>query len=261
MTVLDLATELDIESELDVEAELDVESEPSSYLNAKPPHLVRSPRTRRLTRGWLRRHRVAAPLLALLVVAGLALTSTIVGLVSTDTSAATGAPTTSVPLAVPAPGSAGGLPRHDPSVHNAAMLALVAEFARRFTTVTGSLSGQPSGLYREPGAVDPASGEPAWIMYLGQNSATPLGAPDVTISRVMAALTGSSAPGSSWPVTAGPLGGTAHCALAAFGTTSVSLCAWATEHSIGALMSPTADTRGNELAVLMPLMRADLQPG
>ena len=31
--------------------------------------------------------------------------------------------------------------------------------------------------------------------------------------------------------------------------------------TFGALMSPTADTKGDELAVLLPQMRLDLQPG
>ncbi|HWF82656.1 MAG TPA: hypothetical protein VN695_18930 [Streptosporangiaceae bacterium] len=234
---------------------------PSSYLDAKPPHLTRSPRTRQLAASRWLRYRVAGPLLALLIVAGLALTSAIVVLVGAGLSGATGAPAASVPLAVPAPEMAGGMPRHELPLHNAAIHALIAEFTSRFAAVAGSQAGQPAALYREPGAVDPATGEPAWVMYLGQNSATTLGPPGATISRMMTALTGTSAPDSFWPVATGPFGGSARCAIARFGATSVSLCAWATPNTIGALMSPTADTRGNELATLMPLMRADLQPG
>jgi len=200
-------------------------------------------------------------MLALLSVAGLALTTVIVGLVKVGVTWSSGEAAATIPLAEPAPALAGGLPQRDKPVHNAMTLQLIAKFTSRFAAVSGSGSGQPAAFYRELGSIDFASNGPGWVMYLGHNSTASLGAPAVTIGRVMAALTGSSAPDSSWPAAPGALGGSARCAITPFGTTIVSLCAWATDHTIGALMSPRADTRGDELAVLMPQMRRDLQPG
>jgi hypothetical protein len=253
-------------SALDLETELELDGEfatpPSSYLDAEPPHrtrprLTRTDRPKRISR--LRRW-VAVPLLALLVVAGLALTSVIAGLVRVGMNAASGASAASSPLVVPAPAVAGGLPRRYLPVRDLSAQQLIGEFIRRFSSVAGSYTGPPAALYREPGTIDMAN-EQGWVMYLGHNSVASLGTPNVTIGRVMAALTATSAPETSWPTAPGPRGGSTRCAVTLFGTTTVTLCAWATEHTIGALMSPTADTRGNELAVLMPVMRLDLQPG
>jgi hypothetical protein len=286
VTDLGLATELDLDAEFDLAADLDLAAGPdldarpvTSYLDAKPPHRLRSPRPTphgrtphgrtprgrpgagrpRRERGLGRR--VALPMLALLVVAGLVLTAVTVGLVNLGLATATGNFAAATPLVVPAPAVAGGLPRHYQPVTSTVTQGLFTEFVQRFTAISGSYSGQPTGLYREPGTIDLATDDPGWVMYLGYNSATALRAPSATITQLMADLTGSSAPGSSWPVAPGPRGGSARCAIASFGGTMVSLCAWATGRTMGALMSPTSDTRGKELAVLMPRMRLDLQPG
>lgn len=235
---------------------------PSSYLDAKPPHRT-TPRLRRADRprrNCRLRRWVAVTVLALLVVVGLTLTSVIVGLVRAELNAASGATAASSPLVVPAPAMAGGLPRRYLPVRDPQARQLIAEFIRRFTTVAGSDTGSPAALYREPGTIDMAN-QLGWVMYLGHNSAANLGTPNDTIGRVMAALTATSVPETSWPAAPGLRGGSAQCALTLFGTTTVTLCAWATGHTMGALMSPTADTKRNELAVLMPLMRLDLQPG
>lgn len=243
--------------DLDLDLDLDLQTPSSSYLNAKPPHRTRSPRA-----GGLRRRRlVAVPMLALLVIAGLVLTGVIVRLVKAGMSSASGASAASSPLVVPAPALAGGLPRRYLPMRDLATQQLIAEFIGRFTAVSGTYTGRPAALYREPGTIDLPTGEPGWVMYIGYNSAASLGAPGSTISRVMSDLTGSSAPDSSWRVASGQRGGSSACAIASFGATPVSLCAWATEHTVGALMSPASDTKGNELAALMPLMRLDLQPG
>jgi hypothetical protein len=258
--VATLGLKTDFDSELDLDDEF--AALPSSYLDAKPPHRARPPLSRAESRQRGRRLRrwVPVPVLALLVVAGLVLTSAIVGLVRTGMNAASGASAASSPLVVPAPALAAGLPRRYLPVTDTATQQLIAEFIRRFTAVTGTFTGHPAALYREPGTVNLAN-QQGWVMYLGHNSAASLGPPDITIGRVIAVLTGTSAPGTSWPTTPGPRGGRAECAVTQFGTTTVTLCAWATAHTIGALMSPTADTRRNELALLMPLMRLDLQPG
>lgn len=248
---------------LGLKTELDGEfaTLPSSYLDAKPPHRTRRRRLRRADRPQRNsgpRRWVAVPVLVLLIVVGLALTSVIVGLVRAGMNAASGAATASSPLVVPAPAMAGGLPRRFLPVRDPEARQLIAEFIRRFATVAGGDTGSPAAFYREPGTIDLAN-QLGWVMYLGHNSAASLGTPDVTIGRVMAALTATA--GASWPTAPGLRGGSAQCALTLFGTTTVTLCAWATEHTMGALMSPTADTKRNELAVLMPVMRLDLQPG
>lgn len=251
------ATVAALDLDLDPDPELDLQAPSSSYLDAKPPHRTRSPRA-----GDRRPRRlVAVPVLALLVIAGLVLTGVIVRLVRAGMSSASGASAASSPLVVPAPALAAGLPRRYSPVRDLATQQLIAQFISRFTAVSGSHTGRPAAIYREPGTIDLPTGEPGWLMYIGYNSAASLGAPDSTIGRVMTDLTGSSAPDSSWRVAPGPRGGSSACAIASFGATPVSLCAWATEHTVGALMSPTSDTKGNELAALMPLMRLDLQPG
>jgi hypothetical protein len=205
---------------------------------------------------------MAMPVLALLAlaVAGLGLTGTIVAMVKADIRASTAEPSSSGSLLVPAPALADGLPARQQPVTNTGMRKLIAEFSRRFAAVAGGASGQPDALYREPGTIDLATNEPGWVMYQGRNSATNLGAPGVTTRRVAAGLAGSSGPGSSWPVAQVGVGGSARCSIAHFAGASVSLCVWATDDTIGALMSPTADTRANELARLMAAMRIDLQP-
>lgn len=230
----------------------------TSYLDAQPPHLAR-----RAARGRRRasqpRRKLAVPVLVILGVVALALTVAIVTLVNVLRSA--GDQSAERPLIVPAPPMAGGLPRHYWPEHNTTTLRLIADFKRRFSAISGSYPGQPAGVYREPGTIDLATGEPGWVMYLGYNSASNLGPPTATVGRVMKVLIAGSALSVPWRSAPGPGGGSAECAIAQFGSTDVSLCAWATERTVGALMSPRADTTGNELAVLMPSMRVDLQQG
>jgi hypothetical protein len=234
---------------------------PTSYLNARPPHRTTAPRSGQSPPGRKRRHRLAVLLLALLVATGLTLTGVIVRLVGVGITWSSGEAAAASPLMVPAPALAGGLLRRYLPVRETITQELIAEFIRRFTAATGPYTGHPAALYREPGTVDVATNEPGWVMYLGHNSTASLGAPDVTIGRVTDALTGTSAPNSFWRVAPGPRGGSARCAITYFRGTQVALCAWATEYTVGALMSPIADTLGNELATLMPMMRLDLQPG
>jgi non-ribosomal peptide synthetase component F len=47
--------------------------------------------------------------------------------------------------------------------------------------------------------------------------------------------------------------------VAWLGQTSVSVCGWATDHTIGALASPVRDTSVRELAAMLTQMRYDLQ--
>jgi hypothetical protein len=240
----------------------------TSYLNlvwhpsfTTPPRPRVGPGIGRSRRALRRRRRISVGVLALLGVAGLVLTAVIVGLANLGLTSAAGSSDASSLLAVPAPYMAGGLPRHYQPVQDYQTAELIAQFTQRFASATGGHTGRPAALYREPGTVDLATNQPGWVLYLGYNSPADLGRPTATIGRVITTLIDSSAPDSYWVAAPGARGGSARCAITTFGTTTVSLCAWATAHTIGALFSPTADTRGNELAVLMPQMRLELQPG
>jgi hypothetical protein len=200
--------------------------------------------------------------LAGLIVAGIALVGAIIGLTKMVLDSVAGNSAAAAPLAVPAPAYADGLPRlHKSSVQSDTTLALIAQFRARFYSVTSGASGQPSAQYREPGTLDLATDKPAWVMYVGYNSDASLGSPQTTILKLLNSLTGNSLPSSSWSIPAGDRGGSARCAITKITDISVSICAWATGNTFGALMSPTADTKGDELAVLLPEMRLDLQPG
>jgi hypothetical protein len=203
--------------------------------------------------------KVAVPVLVGLLVVAVVLVGVIVKLAGLGFSSAVGAGAGNGPLANPAPAEAGGLPRHYQPETNLTTIALIDEFTRRFTAVSGAYSGHPSALYREPGAIDPATDQPGWVMYLGYNASANLGPAPATVRKLMASLIKTTAPNTSWPANPGRLGGSARCAITSLRGTTVTICAWATERTYGALMSPTSDTRGQELATLMPLMRQDLQ--
>lgn len=194
--------------------------------------------------------------------AGLALVGAIVGLTKMVLDSVAGNSAASAPLLFPAPAYADGLPRLlNTTKQPDTTLALIAEFRKRFIAATGSASGQPSGQYREPGTLDLATDKPAWVMYVGYNSDASLGTPRSTILKLMTRLTGNPSPSASWSIDAGARGGSARCAITKITEVSVSICAWATDSTFGALMSPSADTKSDELAVLTPAMRLDLQPG
>jgi hypothetical protein len=193
------------------------------------------------------------------VVLAVVLVGVIVKLAGFGFHSAVGAGAGSSPLAEPAPAEAGGLPRHYQPEQNLTTITLINEFTQRFAAVGGRYSGHPSALYREPGAIDPETDQPGWVMYLGYNAGSDLGSTSATVSKLIASLIQSTAPDTSWSANPGRLGGTARCAITNLRSTTVSICAWATQRTYGALMSPTSDTRGQELATLMPLMRLDLQ--
>ncbi len=203
--------------------------------------------------------KVAVPVLACLLVVAIVLVGVIVKLAGLGFSSAVGAGAGNGPLADPAPAQAGGLPRHYQPETNRTTVTLIDEFTRRFAAVSGAYSGHPSALYREPGAIDPATDQPGWVMYLGYNASADLGSATATVRKLMASLIKTAAPDTSWSANPGRLGGSARCAITGLRGTTVTICAWATELTYGALMSPTSDTRGQELATLMPLMRQDLQ--
>ncbi|HEX9031546.1 MAG TPA: hypothetical protein VF834_06845 [Streptosporangiaceae bacterium] len=177
------------------------------------------------------------------------------------------------PLAAPAPRVAGLFPRRYGKVPDPAEQHLIDEFGARFYVIaTGSAGSpaargsaasvvRPSGLYGEPGHIDPATGRPAWIMYLGLGSSRMLGAPASTMARLMGSLLGPASQVGYWHVRAGARGGSTDCTVAVLDQVPVSVCAWTTERTAGAVMSPLRDTTVAELAVIMVTMRYSLQTG
>lgn len=183
------------------------------------------------------------------------------------------------PLVIPAPRHAGGLPRRFGPITDPAARSIVTEFRQRFGAVGAGLvadarraaaSGNrspgrditaawTSGLYGEPGRLDPQTYRSSWIMYLGLDATGRLGRPAETVARLMMRVLGPYARVGPWPVAAGHRGGSANCTVAWLGQTSVAVCGWASGHTIGALASPVRDTSVRELAALMVRMRFDLQ--
>jgi hypothetical protein len=186
------------------------------------------------------------------------------------------------PLVRPAPSVAGGFPRRIGAITDPALLAIVREFGHRFRAAGGamvasaSLTADPasgggsaagrdvtaswtSGLYGQPGHLDPVTLRPSWITYYGLDANGALGRPATSITRLMRGLIGPVGPVNAWPVAAGQRGGSANCTMAWLGHTRVSICGWATDHTIGALVSPARETAVGALATLMVKMRDDLQ--
>jgi hypothetical protein len=186
------------------------------------------------------------------------------------------------PLLRPAPGTAGGFPKRIGTITDPAVLAIVREFRQRFRATGGAMvasarltadpaSGRSSaagrdvtafwtsGLYGQPGHLDPRTLRPSWISYYGLDTNGVFGRPAASIMRLMRGLIGAVGPGNRWPVAAGQRGGSANCTMAWLGHTCVSVCGWATDHTIGALASPASETAVRELTTLMLKMHNDLQ--
>jgi hypothetical protein len=164
-------------------------------------------------------------------------------------------------LADPAPRVAGTLPLRTGTLPAGPVTGIVAAFRQRFASMDLGVGhpSYPSGLYGEPGHLDPATGHPAWIMYLGLGSDRPLGPSATTLGRLMSSLLWSA--GSSPPrqVRSGARGGSSECATAVLAGTKVAVCGWASSRTVGALVSPLYDTTTGELAVLLVQMRFELQ--
>ena len=64
-----------------------------------------------------------------------------------------------------------------------------------------------SGLYGEPGHIDPLTGRPSWIMYLGLGTGRSLGAPATTMAALMSRLLGPDSQIGYWKVRHGARGG------------------------------------------------------
>ncbi len=184
------------------------------------------------------------------------------------------------PLVIPAPKAAGGFPRRFGPIAEPGSRAIVAQLRQRFgaigyrlvadarkaaeaagdTDAAGKITAAwTSGLYGQPGHLDPATNKPAWVMYLGLDATAKLGAPSDAVGRLMMSILGPYAKIGPWRVNAGHRGGAANCTAAWLGQTMVGVCGWATNHTIGALAAPLRDTSVASLATLMIKMRYDLQ--
>lgn len=173
------------------------------------------------------------------------------------------------PLVTPAPRMADQLPRRFGPVSDQDQQRLIDQFGARFYAIGNNLPGpgsagsavRPSGLYAEPGHIDPVTGHPSWIMYLGLGTTRSFGAPERTMAVLMSRMLGPDSQIGYWKVSSGARGGIASCTVATLHQVPVSVCAWATRRAVGALMSPQRDTGVRELATIMIKMRFALQTG
>ena len=223
----------------------------------------------------------ALTLLIVITAAAVALTWATVSIAERGVAASRAAARRSAgPLVIPAPKTAGGLPLRVGSTTEPGDAAIITELRERFGGVgyrlvlaakkSAEASGDAavaakitaawtSGLYGQPGHVDPATGKPAWVMYLGLDATAEFGSPADSVGQLMMGILGPSAKIGPWRVNAGHRGVAANCTVAWLGQTMVSVCGWATSHTIGALASPVRDTSVAELATLMISMRYELQ--
>ena len=195
------------------------------------------------------------------------------------------------PLVIPAPKSAGALPRRFGPIPDANAAAIISELRHRFGAVgyglvsaarkaaegagqpgqAGPMAGQDarapgvitanwtSGLYGQPGHLDPQTDKPAWVMYLGLDATAKLGAPGNTIGNLMMGILGPYSKIGPWQVNSGHRGGASNCTVAWLAQTTVGVCGWASGHSIGVIASPLRDTSVEALATMLIRMRYDLQ--
>lgn len=227
-----------------------------------PPAAPPTARPAKVIRAWQ-----AIALLTFIAIVTVAVTWTTVRIATAAFAAKPGHPDAAGPLAYPAPRVAGSLPLRDGAVSDAAERAIIAEFKHRFIGAglakdeRGIHVVRPAGLYGEPGHIDPATGHPAWVMYLGLSAAEPLRSPPATtISRLMTGLLGPGSLVGPWPALAGPRRGVAECTVAELGQTPMAVCGWATASTAGAVISPVRDTSVAALARIMVAMRFNLEP-
>lgn len=218
----------------------------------------------------------AVPLIALMTAAAVALAWVTVSLAEAGVAATHAAASISGgPLVAPAPRSAGELPRRFSTTPNPADQLIISQLEQRFSAISGQLLAaagranparpvtaiRPSGLYGQPGHLDPLTSQPSWVLYLGLQSSATLGHPLDTISSLMMGILGKYSKVGPWPVAAGHRGGQANCTLAWLGKTEVSVCGWATGRTIGVVASPERETSVRELAMVLIQMRYELQRG
>jgi len=237
--------------------------------------------------------RWAVPLLAAMTAAAVFLGWATISLARTGFAATQAAASRAGgPLVVPAPRAAGNLPRRFGARIDPASASIAAKVHERFAAVgtqlmaaaeradsgaagkaaagsggpagAGQAGGKltaviPSGLYGEPGHLDPVTNRPAWILYDGFDATGRLGQPGTTVTSLMMGILGKWSKVGPWRVPAGHRGGAANCTVAWLASTSVAVCGWATDRTMGVIASPVRDTGVRELATLLLKMRYDLQ--
>jgi hypothetical protein len=219
------------------------------------------------------RARRAVPLLAVMTAAAVFLGWATVSLARTGLATTEAAARLSGgPLVAPAPRTAGLLPRRFGASIDPASASIAAQVQQRFAAVGARLiaagAGQagrkvtaitPSGVYGEPGHLDPVTNRSAWILYFGFDATGKLGQPGATVTSLMMGILGRWSKIGPWRVPAGHRGGAANCTVAWLASTSVAVCGWATDRTMGVIASPVRDTGVRELATLLLKMRYDLQ--
>ena len=225
----------------------------------------------------LRRSRAwwAIPLIGLMTAAAVLLTWATASLAEGGIRASQAATAISAgPLVAPAPRSAGGLPLRLYTNQDRADQLIITQLKQKFSAVSSRLLAvaarhggpaasagviRPSGLYGEPGHLDPLTSRPSWVMYLGLQSPASLGQPASTIGTLMMGILGKYSKIGPWPVAAGHRGGQGSCTVAWLGNTDVSVCGWASGRTVGIVASPARETSVGELATLLIKMRYGLQ--
>lgn len=241
-------------------------------LSWRPVRKGKGPSTARKIRAWW-----AIPVIALMTAAAALLTWATASLAQGGIRASHAASAISAGrLVAPAPRSAGRLPLRVDATVDPADQAIITRLERRFSSVSsrlltaaphdGTAAGptvavRPSGLYGEPGHLDPLTSRPSWIMYLGMQSSANLGQPSSTIGTLMMGILGKYSRIGPWPVASGHRGGQASCTDVWLANTEMSACGWASGRTIGILASPARETSVGELATLLIKMRYDLQRG
>lgn len=233
-------------------------------------HMGRAPGAKLTIRAWW-----AIPVLAVMTAVAVLLTWATASLAQGGIAASRASSAISGGrLVAPAPRTAGGLPLRVGTTEDPADHAIISQLERRFAAVSSQLlaaatahgtaagSAAPvrvSGLYGEPGHLDPLTSRPSWIIYLGAGSPARFGQPSVTIGALMMGILGKYSKIGPWPVAAGHRGGQANCTVVWLAGTEVSVCGWASDRTIGIVASPARQTSVGELATLLIKMRYGLQ--
>jgi hypothetical protein len=166
-------------------------------------------------------------------------------------------------ILVPAPAAAGGLTRDYSAERTVYRVALAQLRSHLKPAPAGTASSYTAAVYDEPGHTDPATKGPVRLVFLGINAASRVGDPSANLRDFMAGLAagiaGHGAIARPAQVPAGPGGGSAECARATAGAGKATICAWATNWTIGALTAPSRDASVGKLARIMRRLRPDVE--
>lgn len=125
-------------------------------------------------------------------------------------------------------------------------------------------SGAPPGssfvaaIYSETGHLDPLTGAAPQVVFLGVTSGSNISNTSTQLPRLMLQATGGGQ-NAAERTAAGPGGGVAECASRGTGLAKTSICAWATNRTIGIMFSAGRDLSPAQLAVIMRAARPALE--